>query len=107
MSETAQPVEQFDIYEVDDDDEVELRVGESELRADHTLHLTGSAPDKLDFLTDVFARVNAKPELRLKAAPPEGAGRFQLGARTVKRGDDDFIDVLQTYLLTYYGLRLG
>lgn len=109
MSDTAQPIEQFDIYEVDEDDDdgEEVRVGEAELYDDYTLRLTGAVPEKTAFLTETFARVNAKPELSLKAPPPEGAARFDLGAITAKRGEDGFLDILQSYLLAYYGLRLG
>lgn len=107
MSETAQPIERFDVYETDDDDEDEALVGEAELHGDFTLYVTGGSPEKAAYLTDIFTRVNAKPEISSKAPPPEDAGRFDLGAVTVKRGEEGFLDALQVYLMTYYGLRLG
>ena len=107
MSETAQPIEQFDIYEIDDDDEDETRIGEAELYGDYTLRLTGGTPEKADFLSDIFNRMNGKSEISLKAPPPPGAGEFDVGSTTVRRGEEGFLAALQEYLLTYYNLRLG
>lgn len=110
MSDAQHPVETFDIYEVDDDDDAdEMLIGHAEYGSDGTLRLTGGDPERTDYLQGVLARVNAKPEISLKAPPAaeDADDRFALGAVTVARGEDGFLDALQTYLMTYYGLRLG
>jgi hypothetical protein len=107
MSDTPEPVEQFDVYEIDEDDEEETLIGQAEFYSDGTLRLMSGEPERLEYVADVFSRVNAKPEITLKAPPAEEDDPLSLGAVTVARGDEGFLDAMQTYLLTYYGLRLG
>ncbi len=109
MSDSQVPMETFNVFETDEDDEdEEALVGEAEYAADGTLRLTGGDTGRADYLQGVFARVNAKPAISLKRPPAAGEeDLFALGVTTVARGEDGFLAALQEYLMTYYGLRLG
>ncbi len=107
MSDSAAPGDIYNVYEVSDGAGPETRIGEAELDDTGLLTVTGGSADKVAFLSDVFARINAKPTLSKLAGLEPGAERFALGTETVKRDDPAFFDALQTYLTTYYGIRLG
>jgi len=107
MSDAAPPAAIFDVYEIDDDDASETLIGEADYSADGMLTLTGGQPERAEYLRDVFTRVNAKPMISELVGPPKGAGQFAVSTKSVARGEAEFLDALQGYLMKYYGLRLG
>jgi hypothetical protein len=62
--------------------------------------------DKRDRLQQIADRMNEKPVMYVDVPPPEGAPRFTLASRGVKRGDAAFIPALKNYLRTFYSVEL-
>jgi hypothetical protein len=62
--------------------------------------------DKRERMQQIAERMNEKPVMYVDVPPPEGAPRFTLASRGVKRGDAAFIPALKDYLRTFYSVEL-
>jgi hypothetical protein len=57
-------------------------------------------------LGEIVDDMNAKEDLRVEVAPPEGAEQHQLFRQVIKRGEPLFRQALADYLKKYYGVTL-
>jgi len=81
-------------------------VGTVALDADATMHVQPSDPEEGPKLERAAREMNQSTVLHTASVPPEGAPRFSVASRIVKRGDPDFVTLMMDELRKYYAIEL-
>lgn len=110
MSDQPEPqsVGVFDVWEQDDDDDLEeALIGRVEYDDTGRLAMLDAEPARRDYLQTAIDRVNGKPAITRMVGPGPDAPQFAVGSETIERGSEQFAAALQEHLVKYFGLRLG
>jgi hypothetical protein len=82
------------------------KIGQVTADKEYRLQIVSVISSKKDFLKDTIDAMNAKTNLHVEAAPPQGAPQFSDVSRVVDRNSPAFFTQLQAHLKQYYDLML-
>jgi hypothetical protein len=95
---TTAPTSTFRVQRIDREHDLRVELGTVTVGPQGEIAVIAARPKMEHYLSDLVARVNAKPVWTIKVPPPPGAEPFSLHMLTVDRSSPNLLERLRQYL---------